>query len=197
VSERTDGRSDEQLMRDWAGGDGQAFERLFERHRRVVHTFLLQHSGSRAAAEDLFQEVFLRVVRGRDAFQAERGSFRTWLFTIARNTLTDRWRRRGREPAVDGAERALEQIAVAGPDSNPLALLRGEELRTRIVAALEGLPAEQREVFLLRELVGLGFQDVAEVTGCRVPTAKSRMRYALEGLRRALAPAVAGEKKRK
>ncbi len=182
-------------MRDWAGGDVQAFDHLFERHGRVVHAFLLQHSGSRAAAEDLFQEVFLRVVRARSDFEARRGSFRTWVFTIARNAITDRWRKRSRDPATDATASRLDQAAYAGPESNPLVLLRGEELRARIVAALEDLPTEQREVFLLRELVGLRFEEIAEVTGCKVPTAKSRMRYALEGLRRSLAEIAGGERR--
>lgn len=155
----------------------------------MVYTFLMQHTGSRDAADDLFQEVFLRVVRGRDGFRAERGSFRTWIAAIARNVLTDRWRRQGHEPRNEGDAPEPSLLPAGGPHGNPLALLRGEELRARIVAALEALPTEQREVFLLRELVGLGFEEIAAVTGCKVPTAKSRMRYALEGLRAALAAA--------
>lgn len=188
-------------MLAYCSGDAAAFEGLFARHRRTLFTYLLHFSGSRTRAEDLFQEVFLRLIRTRERYRAE-GSFRSWLFTIARNATTDERRRAAlrrtqeaedtmldgrhardpeREPGQTGADSALD----------PLRLGQARELRERIEAALLRLPPDQREVFLLRERAGLDFRRIAETTGCELATAKSRMRYALASLRRILASELA------
>jgi len=182
-------------MLAYRDGDAPAFERLFARHRRALFTYLLHDSGSRALAEDLFQEVFLRVIRGRERYQPD-GSFRAWLFTIARNASTDQRRREAlRETeSVNGTMNDESELrtpparepATRGNATDPLALSQARELRARGEAALLRLPREQREVFLLRERAGLDFRSIAEATGCELATAKSRMRYALAGLRRIL-----------
>jgi RNA polymerase sigma-70 factor (ECF subfamily) len=183
-----DDPSDDELMSAYAGGDVAAFEALFQRHRRPLLTFLVHRCGDRQVAEDVFQEVFLKLIRSRATYRAE-GSFRAWLFLIARRTLTDHQRR--------GAVRQLVTSESALPDGAPLdapASARDEpgrraasrQLGARITSALQSLPEEQREVFLLRERAGLAYDAIAELTGCGVATAKSRMRYALVGLRRLL-----------
>jgi RNA polymerase sigma-70 factor (ECF subfamily) len=149
--------------------------------------------GDREKAEDLAQETFLRIVKGAQAWE-RRARFQTWLFTIARNLCVDHARR-------DRFRRA-DSLDAEGPDGEPSKVEsvpgreidpgRGAEsarLRPLLQKALLGLPAEQREVFVLREQAGLPFREIAEMTGANENTVKSRMRYALEGLRKALAAA--------
>ncbi len=176
-------------MRAYAGGDMDSFELLFERHRRALCTFLLHRVGDRELAEDLLQDIFLRVIRGRASLGS--GSFRPWLYAIARNAVTDSHRRRGvrevvrRESDVAPDDLPAEPVA-ADPAATPMAGLAAADLRGRIEAALARLPEAQREVFLLRERARLDYEHIAVMTGAGVATVKSRMRYALAALRRHL-----------
>ena len=190
-------RSDEELMAAYAAGSFEAFEELFERNRRSVFTFLLHHVGERELAEDLMQDVFLRVVRARERYTV--GSrFRPWLFTIVRNAVTDSHRRRAVRRVVvlegdleTGAEegeheRGPETKAQGSAAEQPASLAAAADLRLAIEAAVARLPEEQREVFLLRERGELDFESIARVTGQGLATVKSRMRYAMAALRRSL-----------
>ncbi len=181
--------SDERLMRRFQAGDARAFEALVRRHRTALWNFLLRHVGDRARAEDLLQETFLRAVKASGEWQ-ERAKVTTWLFTIARNLTLDELRRavhRRAEPLEGRDDQPGPIDRTAADDPPPDAVAEGALLRPRLEAALAALPAEQREVFLLREQGGLGFREIAEVTGTPENTVKSRMRYALEGLRKTLA----------
>jgi RNA polymerase sigma-70 factor (ECF subfamily) len=181
--------TDERLMRRFQAGDAGAFEALVRRHRTVLWNFLLRQVGERARAEELLQETFLRAVKVSAEWQ-ERAKVTTWLFTIARNLALDEARRavhRRTEP-LEGRDDAPGPIdRAAADDPPPDAAAEGALLRPRLEAALAALPPEQREVFLLREQGGLSFPEIAEATGVPENTVKSRMRYALEGLRRTLA----------
>jgi RNA polymerase sigma-70 factor (ECF subfamily) len=172
--------SDERLMLRFQGGDVRAFEELVRRHRTPVFSFLLRLTGDRGRAEDLCQETFLRVVRASAEWEP-RALFRTWLYAVARNQATDEARRQAfrRAEPLDTPGRAAE----ASEDPLPDRAAEGALLRPKLEAALAALPAEQREVFLLREHAGLRFHEIAEVTGAAENTVKSRMRYALEALR--------------
>jgi RNA polymerase sigma-70 factor (ECF subfamily) len=181
--------SDEQLMRRFQAGDARAFEALVRRHRSALWNFLLRHVGNRARAEDLLQETFLRAVKASADWE-ERAKVTTWLFTIARNLTLDEMRRNvhRRADPLEGQDDQQGPIdRTATDDPPPDVVAEGALLRPRLEAALAALPAEQREVFLLREQGGLGFREISEVTGVRENTVKSRMRYALEALRRSLA----------
>jgi RNA polymerase sigma-70 factor (ECF subfamily) len=166
-------------MLRFQGGDVRAFEELVRRHRTPVFSFLFRLTGDRGRAEDLCQETFLRVVRAAAAWE-RRAAFRTWLFSVARNQAVDEARRqvfRRAQPLEDPPS------AAASDDLPPDRQAEGALLRPKLEAALAALPDEQREVFLLREHAGLRFHEIAEVTGVAENTVKSRMRYALEGLR--------------
>jgi RNA polymerase sigma-70 factor (ECF subfamily) len=172
-------------MARYQAGDVAAFEVLLGRHRGPVFSFLVRLSGDRARAEDLVQETWLKVVSAAPRWE-RRARFTTWLYTIARHLALDEARRAAhRRPAADppGGAPAPEPAA---PDPAPDRAAESALLRPKLEAALAALPEEQREVFLLREYAGLPFQEIARVTGAPENTVKSRMRYALEGLRRAL-----------
>jgi RNA polymerase sigma-70 factor (ECF subfamily) len=181
-----DRESDERLMLRFRGGDSRAFEVLVRRHRTPVHSFLVRLVGDRARAEDLCQDAFLRVVKAAADWQ-ERAAFRTWLFTIARNLAADEARRSAFRRADPLDAPGGEAVRAASADPPPDRAAASAQLRPRLEAALAALPAEQREVFLLREHAGLRFAEIASVTGTPENTVKSRMRYALEALREKLA----------
>ena len=191
-------RTDEQLMNDYLGGDSEAFEELFHKYRAPLFTFLVQWTGDRVLAEDLFQEAFLKVIRagrGEGARGGETGSFRGWLFTVARNALKD-WKRRqtvrrkvngvSLEDAMESNDSTESSSMMEGREASPLLRSQWQAVRERLQRAISSLPTEQKEVFLLRERAGLDFEKIAKLMNCPLPTAKSRMRYALINLRKEL-----------
>jgi RNA polymerase sigma-70 factor, ECF subfamily len=186
--------SDEQLMLAFRGGDVRAFEELVLRHRTPVYQFILRFSGHRARAEDLLQETWLKVVRSAHDYQP-RARFTTWVYTIARNLCVDSARKEGyrRAESLDAPASAEDGDGptlgerVPSDGASPERGAHNKRLQPLIEAALRALPPEQREVFLLREYGGVAFKEIALVTGVPENTVKSRMRYALEGLRRKLA----------
>jgi len=186
-------RTDEELLAAYQQGDPGAFEALLRRHRAPLFTFLLRMLGERERAEDLAQETFLRIVKGAQAWE-HRARFQTWLFTIARNLCVDQSRRDRfrRADSLDaqgpGDEPAMVD-SVPGREIDPGRGAESARLRPVLQRALLSLPAEQREVFVLREQAGVPFREIAEIQGVNENTVKSRMRYALEGLRKALAAA--------
>ena len=181
-----DRESDERLMLRFRGGDSVAFEVLVRRHRTPVFSFLVRLVGDRGRAEDLCQDAFLRVVKAAPDWE-ERAAFRTWLFTIARNLAADEARRSVFRRADPLDTPGGEAVRAAAADPLPDRAAASAQLRPRLEAALAALPAEQREVFLLREHAGLRFAEIASATGTPENTVKSRMRYALEALREKLA----------
>jgi RNA polymerase sigma-70 factor (ECF subfamily) len=183
-------RTDEELLAAFQQGDASAFERLLRRHRAPLYTFLVRMLGDREQAEDLAQETFLRVVKGAAAWE-HRARFQTWLYAIARNLCVDRARRdrfRRSEsadaPIEEGGPTILDgaQSESPGPDR----AAESERMRPLLARALLALPPDQREVFILREQAGLPFKEIAALVSANENTVKSRMRYALEGLRKAL-----------
>jgi RNA polymerase sigma-70 factor (ECF subfamily) len=176
--------SDERLMLRFQGGDARAFEVLVRRHRTPLFSFLLRLTGDRGRAEDLCQEALLKAVRASAGWEP-RAKVQTWLYAIARNLAVDEARRQAfrRAEPLDAGPAASAAAEDPAPDRAADAAL----LRPKLEAALAALPEEQREVFLLREYAGLRFPEIAEVTGTPENTVKSRMRYALEGLREKLA----------
>ncbi len=185
--------SDEALMQRFQQGDGQAFRVLLERHRRGVYNFIFRHVGNKTAAEDVLQDCFLRVVQGAHRYKLE-SKFTTWLYTIARNLCVDRARKMKfrRHRSLDqpigsddeGGASLLDRVADDGASTDRAAI--GTELQGHLAQAIASLRDDQREVFLMREYSHLPFKEIAEIVGVPENTVKSRMRYALEHLRRAL-----------
>jgi RNA polymerase sigma-70 factor (ECF subfamily) len=180
-------------MAAYQAGDAQAFERLLARHEKPVWNFLRRYARDKAAAEDLLQEVFLRVVKSAGEWK-QSAKFSTWVYSIARNLCIDQARRAVHRRADsldapmrdDGESRETLHDRVAAPDRLADAHAADRQAAGRIDAAIAALPDEQREVFLMREVMDLPFAEIAVVVGASEPTVKSRMRYALEKLRDAL-----------
>lgn len=176
-------------------GDEKAFAVLVERHETRLWNFLRRYVGDAATAEDLLQDVFMRVLTHAEDWTPE-AKVSTWMFTIARNLCTDHARRAVHRKAasLDGSPSArkddsgpilLERLAGVDPGGEHRAEMG--QMVARLDEALAQLPAEQREVFLMREVMDLSFAEIAQTVGATLPTVKSRMRYALERLRVALA----------
>lgn len=185
--------SDEGLMEAYQRGDTRAFELLLRKHKRPVYNFVHRQVGHEATAEDLVQEVFLRVIKGASSYQRQ-AKFTTWVYTIARNLCVDHSRRAKHRRAAsldqpmskEGSEGATmgDRVADRGPAVDRQVI--GKQLQGRLQLAISGLTEEQREVFLMREYLNLPFKEIAEIVGCPENTVKSRMRYALEHLRQQL-----------
>ncbi len=181
-------------MAAYQGGDVAAFAELVARHEKRLWNFVRRFVADTATAEDLLQEVFLRVVRNAAEWKAS-AKFSTWLYTIARNLCTDN-ARRGLLRKADSLDQTpapsrdqsgphrIDKIAGSAPTAEKAAMNR--ELADRVDRAVAALPVEQREVFLMREVMDMSFAEIASATGASEPTVKSRMRYALERLRTAL-----------
>lgn len=184
--------ADEVLMVAYQKGDVRAFELLLTRHKKPVFNFILRFVGSRETAEDLLQETFLRVIKGAEAYQRQ-AKFTTWLYTIARNLCVDQ-SRRAKHRKAQSLDAPMSNSADSGTlldvvPSTEIASDRqavNKELQVRLQEALARLSEEQREVFLMRQVQGMAFKEIAEVVGVPENTVKSRMRYALERLQRAL-----------
>ncbi|KGM57503.1 RNA polymerase sigma factor [Lysobacter arseniciresistens ZS79] len=176
---------DDVLMLAWASGDVASFERLYARHRGPLYRFLLRQLREPPLADELFQDIWQRVIAARDDWTPD-ALFRTWLFRIAHNRLADHWRAaRHRPPApADGDERAARQ-----PDpSTPEHELSDFEQRRRLQRAIDRLPDDQRSVVLLRLEQELSLEEIGAVTGVGRETVKSRLRYAMDKLRAELNP---------
>lgn len=177
--------SDEELMLAYGAGDAAAFEALYSRHRGPLFRFLLRQSREHSLAEELYQDVWQRVITARERYRPE-AKFSTWLYQIAHNRLTDHWRAQAHRPAApeDAVERAERE-----PDpQTPERQLSAFEERRRLQLALEELPADQREAVLLRLEQELSLEEIGKITGVGRETVKSRLRYALDKLRQRLNP---------
>jgi RNA polymerase sigma-70 factor (ECF subfamily) len=170
---------DAALMVRYRGGDGRAFELLYRRHRAPLYRFIAGQIRDRSAADEVFQEVWLAVVKGRERYQPT-ARFITFLFAIAHRRIADRARK-----AVRRAEAAMPDDA---PDLalGPARLAEGAALGVALAAALAALPAQQRTAFLLRAEGDLTVAEIAAVTGVPFETAKSRLKYANRALREKL-----------
>ncbi|HEY3252563.1 MAG TPA: RNA polymerase sigma factor [Polyangiaceae bacterium] len=187
--------TDEMLMVRYQRGERKAFVELVRRHNRAVYNFVLRQLRVPSVAEDVTQDVFMRLVQNAAEFKHE-ARFLTWLYTIARNLCIDQLRKLSHrrhasldQPQRDGADDAQllgETIADPDPHASAERSALSSQMRSSIVKAVDSLPDDQREVFLLREVASLPFREIAEITGVGENTVKSRMRYALDRLKDAL-----------
>ncbi len=182
------GLLDEELVARLSYRDMKAFEALYGRYGDLVFSVALRVLGDTHLAEDVAQEVFLRLWRRPERFLAERGRFVTWLMSVARNRAVDEVRRRGRrfrhETAAPPAE--WRHAATGDSDDAALAAQLADERRT-VRAALGRLPQEQRQVIELAYFGGLTQQEIASLLGEPLGTVKTRIRLGMQKLKAALA----------
>lgn len=173
------------LYRD---GDAGAFDALYGRHRGGVYRYFLRQCSDAAIAEELFQDVWMNLIRARAAYTVQ-AKFTTYLYRLAHNRLVDHYRRHRPLVVSSGGDDcdALEGIA---DEREPPAhdALDLKQQATRLKALIAELPEAQREAFLLQQEGGLTVEEIASATGVTRETAKSRLRYAFAKLRQGMTP---------
>jgi RNA polymerase sigma factor (sigma-70 family) len=166
--------SDEALMQRYVAGEVAAFDALYERHELPLWRYVLRHCGNRATAEEIMQDVWFAVARQATQFRPD-ARFTSWLYTMARNRVIDRHRTSHVHPGLDGTE--------ADRSPSPAEAAEQSQMGQTILAALDQLPREQREAFVLQVDAGLTVEQIASITGTSFETTKSRLRYARDRLR--------------
>ena len=172
---------DSALMLRYAAGDVAAFEALYRRHNDALFRYLFRLCRHRASAEDVFQEVWGKIIKSRDRYRPT-AKFTTFLYRVAHNCFIDHVRRNKRH----GNTVDMEVDTQPDGGDQPETLVERSLARQRLNEALLLLPDEQRDVFLLREEADLNLDQIAAVTGTNRETAKSRLRYAVRKLRAAI-----------
>jgi RNA polymerase sigma-70 factor, ECF subfamily len=185
------------LVEAFLGGDERGFTVLVERYQPRLLNFIYRTIGDRERAEDLVQEAFVRVYRHLDRFDRSK-KFSTWVYTIASNLAKNELRNRSRNPLVyfqalsKGAEDGEEERPVEFEDHRlrPDDLFRKRHLRTVVNQAVDRLPVHHREVFVLRELEGKSYEEIADLTGCNLGTVKSRLNRARTAFAAVVGPVI-------
>ena len=175
-------KNDAKLIRAYRKGDDQAFEQLLKKYERPLYAFIFRYVNEKQTAEDLFQQIWIKVLRALDSYD-ERGKFGSWLFGIANNNCIDYLRSKAVSSKDDFAsEQGLDQFANHDvlPDE---ALLQGEQHRW-LEEAIQTLPDDQKEVLLLRLYSEMPFKEIAEKLNCPLNTVLGRMHYAVGHLKK-------------
>jgi RNA polymerase sigma-70 factor (ECF subfamily) len=186
---------DNELVTAFLAGTSRAFDVLVERYQTRLLNFVYRTVGDRERAEDLVQEAFIRVHRHLARFDQSK-KFSTWIYTIASNLAKNELRNRARNPLVyfqtmtsgwEDEDRPLEfEDTAARPDD----AFDRRHLRELVDAAVRRLPSHHRHVFVLRELEGRSYEEIAEVTKCNLGTVKSRLNRARAAFAELMAPMI-------
>jgi len=185
--------TDEQLMTRLAMRDIRAFEALYDRYGTLVYSTALRVVGDAQLAEDIAQEVFLRIWRRPDHYVPERGRFVTWLLSVARNGAVDQIRTRGRRRRHETAGEEVERELPADEGQDPALMAQLADERQKVRRALASLPLEQRRVIEMAYYGGYTQQEIAEMLSQPLGTVKTRIRLGMQKLRATLAPEIGGE----
>ena len=195
VRERLRSIEDGEVVSAFLNGEERAFEELVDRYQGRLLNFIYRTIGDRDRAEDLVQEVFIRVYRHIGRFDRSK-KFSTWIYTIASNLAKNELRNRSRNPLVlfqaikakfEDEDRPLQ---FEDTQSRPDDLFRKRHLREMVEQSVARLPVHHREVFVLRELEGKSYEEIAEITGVNLGTVKSRLNRARTAFADIIAPLV-------
>jgi RNA polymerase sigma-70 factor (ECF subfamily) len=188
-----EGLDDSRVVQAFLGGDARGFTVLVVRYQTRLLNFIYRTIGDRERAEDLVQEVFVRVHRHLHRFDQSK-KFSTWIYTIASNLAKNELRNRSRNPLVlfqtikKQWEADHRPLQFEDPSSRPDDLYRKRHLRELVEGSVAQLPEHHRVVFVLRELEGKSYEEIAEITGCNLGTVKSRLNRARNNFAAIIAP---------
>lgn len=196
MPERDSRAIDTEKVKAAQAGDREAFDFLVEKYKDIVYAVAYRFAHDPDLALDLAQDSFIRAYRGIKSFKG-RSSFSTWLYRVAMNTCIDYTRRKARsvdaqtvpEEVADYA--GAEPVVARGPRSPDRQALSGE-LGEKIQEAIEALPEYHRSVFVLYEIEGMSYKEIAKIVGCSIGTVMSRLHYARKKLQKMLQPYVDG-----
>jgi len=170
--------SDEKLMQRYAKGDAKAFDQLYARHRAPLYRYFIRQVNDPATANDLYQGAWEKIIKARNKYHPA-SPFKVWMYRVAHNHLIDHYRRiRPTDP--------VEPDTLSDRQSDVTEAVIESEQREMLRAGIGALPPEQRNTLLLQLESGLKMKEIAEVTGVGRETVKSRLRYAVNYLKRSL-----------
>ena len=168
--------ADAQLVQECLRGDGPAWEELVRRHTRRVFNLCYRFTGNSTEAEDLSQEVFLRIYKTLSSYKPAFGAFPTWLTSVTRNLLVDNYRRTRRDRQTDSIDDAMPQLEERHSSARaPDKLAEAMELSVQLQRGLARLSPELRESVILRDLQGLEYNEIQAVLQVPEGTVKSRI----------------------
>jgi RNA polymerase sigma-70 factor (ECF subfamily) len=179
--------SDEELMLGYRDGDASAFDNLYARHKGGLYRYLLRQCRDAAVAEELFQDVWMNLIRARAGYTVQ-AKFTTYLYRLAHNRLIDHYRKHAHAIVVSFEDEGGDALLDLPDDRERPAddTLDGKRQAARLLELIAALPEAQREAFLLQQEGGMSVEEIARATGVTRETAKSRLRYALAKLRQGM-----------
>ena len=186
---------DTALVNAYLAGETRTFDVLVERYQTRLLNFVYRIVGDRERAEDLVQEVFVRVYRHLGRFDRSK-KFSTWIYTIASNLAKNELRNRSRNPLVlftsmtKGWEDEERPLEFEDPTSRPDDMFRKRHVRELVESSVAQLPEHHREVFMLREIEGRSYEEIAEITHCNLGTVKSRLNRARNSFAEIIEPSL-------
>jgi len=178
--------NDQDLVQAYIKGDQSSIETLINRHRGKVYTYILLTIKNQQLAEDLFQETFIKVIQSlRNGKYRDNGRFLSWVIRIAHNLIIDHFRKEKQMNSVSNDDTEVDLFnSKKLSDKNIEEVIVNSQIRAELRSLINELPADQREVVLLRHYGELSFKEIADQTGVSINTALGRMRYALINLRK-------------
>jgi RNA polymerase sigma-70 factor (ECF subfamily) len=179
--------TDEELMLHYRDGDAGAFDVLYARHKGGVYRYLVRQCRNAAVAEELFQDVWMNLIRARAGYTV-RARFTTYLYRLAHNRLIDHYRRNGHASVISLEQEDGEAVVDPPDEREPPQdeALDAKRQAERLLDLIGKLPEPQREAFLLQQEGGMSVEEIAQATGVSRETAKSRLRYAMAKLRKGM-----------
>jgi len=178
--------SDQELISGYLSGDHSNLEQLINRHQTRVYAYIQMVVKDKHLADDIFQDTFIKVVNTlRSGTYKEEGKFKQWVMRIAHNLIIDHFRKAKRIPVVENKNENFDIFSsLRLMDDSIEDRMIVEQIHEDVRKLIEYLPAEQKEVLMMRHYSGMSFKDIAEQTEVSINTALGRMRYALINLRK-------------
>ncbi len=178
--------SDQELIQQFLSGDREGIEKLINRHKTKVYTYILLVVKNQQLAEDIFQDTFIKVIRSLvDGKYKDNGRFASWVIRIAHNLIIDHFRKEKQINTLSNDDYEADIFnSKKLSDQNIEDVLIREQITNDVRMLIDELPEEQKQVILLRHYGGMSFKEIADQTDVSINTALGRMRYALINLRK-------------
>jgi len=173
------------LVRNYIAGDENALATLISRHQSKIYGFIYSKIADRDVSDDIFQDTFIKVIRTlKSNSYNEEGKFLPWVMRIAHNLIVDHFRKNKKMPMFRETEEFSIFNVMSDNEPNVEASMITTQVESDLQRLIEELPADQKEVLVMRMYQDLSFKEIADITGVSINTALGRMRYALMNLRK-------------
>jgi len=179
--------TDKELVKLYLNGKENALGELLIRHKQRIYTAIYLFVKNDALAEDIFQDTFVKVIESlRRGKYSEEGKFFPWVMRISHNLCIDHYRKKKRTPMVNNSDTYDIFNLLKFADVNGEDMMIRDQTRDKVRSLIDQLPAEQKEVVILRHYAELSFKEISKMTGVSINTALGRMRYALINMRKTI-----------